>query len=149
MKKIKMVFAVMIAGCFLLSGCSSYLPKGSIYTGVKEPITAGARSVKYSKVDKAEAKTVLGIVATSDFSIATAAKNGGMTRIKYVDWEVESILGIGTYTTTVYGDCPYFQARGKKGSVALVTKPFLYISHTNRVPQAERTGPTPYYLDCK
>lgn len=104
MKKFKALFAVMILGCFVLCGCSSYLPNGSIYTGVKGPITAGAGPVKYSKVGKAEAKTVLGIVATGDCSIATAAKNGGITRIKYVDWEVESILGIGTYTTTVYGD---------------------------------------------
>jgi hypothetical protein len=62
----------------------------------------GAGPVQYSKVGKAEAKTVLGIVATGDCSIATAARNGGITKSTYVDWEVESILGIGTYTTTVY-----------------------------------------------
>ena len=58
-----------------------------------------------SKVGKATATSVLGLVATGDSSIKTAAANGGITKIKYVDYEVENILGIyGKYTTVVYGD---------------------------------------------
>jgi hypothetical protein len=34
-----------------------------------------------------------------------AAKNGGITKIQFVDWEADNILGlIGTYTCTVYGE---------------------------------------------
>jgi len=53
---------------------------------------------------RAIANTILGIVATGDYSIKTAAKNTGITKIKYVDVEVFSVLGCGTYTTIVYGD---------------------------------------------
>ena len=104
MKKITSLLAVLALGCLMLGGCSSYHPNGSIYTAVKGPIASGAGSVKYSKEGRAEAKTFLGLVATGDCSIATAAKNGGIKNIKYVDWQMESILGFGTYTTVVYGD---------------------------------------------
>lgn len=105
MKKLKVFVAVMALSCFVLGGCATYLPFGGIYTGVKGPISAGDGPVKFSKIGKSEAKSILGIVATGDCSIDTAARNGGIKTIKYVDWEVENILGIvGTYTTIVYGD---------------------------------------------
>jgi hypothetical protein len=88
----------------MLGGCSTYQPNGGIVTSVKGPITAAAGSMKYSKTGRAQANTILGIVATGDYSIATAAKNAGITKIKYVDVEVFSVLGCGTYTTIVYGD---------------------------------------------
>ena len=104
MKKVKLIVA-MIALCgFVLGGCATYLPGGSIYTGVQGPIGTAAGNVKYSKVGKASAKSVLGFVAFGDCSIQTAVKNGGIKKIKYIDWDVDNILGIGTYTTTVYGD---------------------------------------------
>jgi hypothetical protein len=32
-------------------------------------------------------------------------KNGGITKIHYIDWDVKNILGIiGTYKVTVYGE---------------------------------------------
>ena len=38
-------------------------------------------------------------------ALTTAAANGGITTIKFVDYEVENILGVyGQYTTVVYGD---------------------------------------------
>jgi len=67
----------MLAGLILLvcSGCATYLPAGSLYTGAKGAIGAGA------------------------------AANGGIKKIKYVDYEVENILGVyGVYKTVVYGD---------------------------------------------
>jgi len=104
MKKLSMLVAVVALSCFVLSGCSTYHPNGGIVTIVKGPVTSAGGPMKYTKVGKAEARTVLGIVATGDYSIATAAKNGNITNIKYVDTDVFSVLGCGTYTTIVYGD---------------------------------------------
>ena len=57
----------------------------------------------YSKVGTAKATSILGMVA--DCSIKTAAANGGIKTIKYVDYDTKNTLGIyGEYTTTVYGD---------------------------------------------
>ncbi|RLC29167.1 MAG: TRL-like protein family [Deltaproteobacteria bacterium] len=105
MKKVKLIIAAIALSSFILGGCASYLPNGFVYTGVKGPIATGPTSVKYTKVGKAEAKSILGLVATGDASIETAARNGGIRNIKFVDWQVENILGIiGHYTTIVYGD---------------------------------------------
>jgi len=104
MKKITAFLAIMALSCLILGGCSTYQPNGGIVTSIKGPITAADGPMKYSKTGRATANTILGIVATGDYSIKTAAQNGNITKIKYVDVEVFSVLGCGTYTTIVYGD---------------------------------------------
>ena len=100
----KLLAIVMLAGV-VFAGCASYQPMGVIYTNVSGAISAGGGPVGYSKVGKAEASSIMGMVATGDASIQTAAKNGNIKTIKYVDYHTESILGVmGKYTTTVYGD---------------------------------------------
>ncbi|MCX8044666.1 MAG: TRL-like family protein [Desulfobacterota bacterium] len=100
----KLIALVLMIG-FLSGACASYLPMGVIYTKVDAPVAAGEGPVKYSKVGKAEAQSILGLVALGDASIQTAARNADIKTIKYVDYHVENILGIiGRYTTTVYGD---------------------------------------------
>ncbi len=103
----RLAIIALLAGVVALvcTGCASYLPAGGIYTGAVGAIGAGSGDVSYSKVGKATSTSILGLVATGDASIKTAAANGGIKRIKYVDYEVENILGIyGQYTTVVYGD---------------------------------------------
>lgn len=97
-----LVFVPLIA--LLASGCASYYPMGAFYTGCKAGVAADD-GTSYSKVGTAESVSVLGLVAVGDASIKTAAANAGITKIKYVDYEVENILGIyGKYKTIVYGD---------------------------------------------
>ncbi len=100
----KACIVILVLG-FLAGGCASYVPRGALFTEVQGPMGAGKASVKCSKVGRAEAQSVLGLVATGDASIQTAARNGGITKIHYVDWHVQNILGIiGRYTTVVYGE---------------------------------------------
>lgn len=88
-----------------MSGCATPYPYGAIYTEIKSPIAAGQGDLTYSKVGTAKSTSILGIVATGDASIKAAATNGGISKIKYVDYDAKNILGIfGEYTTTVYGD---------------------------------------------
>jgi len=90
---------------FCLGGCASYLPFGSFYVGAKGGIGTSTGEVSYTKVGTAEVTSIMGVVAWGDGSITTAVKNGGIKKIKYVDYEVENILGvIGKYKTVVYGD---------------------------------------------
>lgn len=96
---------VMLALTVLLAGCASYWPHGLIYTEVKGPAAVGNDGCNYSKVGKAKATSVLGLVAIGDCSIKAAMQNGNITNIKYVDYDARNILGFyGEYTTTVYGD---------------------------------------------
>ena len=77
---------------------------GLIYTHVKGPFTATSNA-EDTKAASAECQSVLGLVATGDCSIATAAKKGGITRIHHVDLKSKSVLGIfAKFTVTVYGE---------------------------------------------
>ncbi len=96
-------FVLLIS--IVASGCATLYPVGSFYTEVSIPSQIGSGDADYSKVGKATANSYLALIATGDASIETAAKNGGITEIKYVDYSVKNILGIiGEYTTVVYGD---------------------------------------------
>lgn len=96
---------LMIALLPLFIGCATPFPMGVLYTEIKLPLDAESVSGKATKVGTAECKSILGWVATGDCSIDEAVKNGNITKIYYVDWEAENILGIiGKYKTTVYGE---------------------------------------------
>ncbi len=104
MKKISLLVLVLFVAV-ILNGCATPYPLGMIYTEVKAPVGAGDGAIAYSKVGTSKATSVLGLVATGDCSIKTAAANAGIRNIKYVDYDAKNILGIfGEYTTTVYGD---------------------------------------------
>jgi len=102
-KTLKMLTLVVVLS--FVMGCATPVPVGIVYTELKLPIIATANGKKTSKVGVAKCQSILGIVATGDASMATAKKNGGITKVHHVDWEVENILGIiGKYKITVYGE---------------------------------------------
>ncbi|MBN2056566.1 TRL-like family protein [bacterium] len=100
-----LVVAVLLVT--VLSGCMAYSVApvtGFLWTDVKGPMTATS-NMTYSKVGTAQCTSILGLVATGDASIETAAKNGGITKIHHVDFHSTNLLGIfATFTVTVYGD---------------------------------------------
>jgi hypothetical protein len=88
-----------------VSGCATPFPYGVFYTEVKAPVGVAQGDLSYSKVGTAKSTSILGMVATGDASIKAAAANGGISKVKYVDYDAKNILGLfGEYTTTVYGD---------------------------------------------
>jgi hypothetical protein len=99
------LLAAVLVFAFLVAGCASYLPMGYIYMDVKGPAAVGSEGFSYSKVGVAKATSVLGLVATGDCSVKAAMENGKINKVKYVDYQAKSIVGlVGEYTTTVYGD---------------------------------------------
>ena len=102
--RLALLTLLLVFGVFL-GGCATALPAGAFYTEVAFPGAVGDGSLNYSKVGKAMSTSYFALIATGDASIQAAAKNGGITDIKYVDYNVKNILGfIGEYTTTVYGN---------------------------------------------
>lgn len=102
----KVLYAVAIAATVGLSGCAMVASPvfASVYTKVKAPLTATSNTLG-NKVGTAKAKSILGIVALGNSSIAEAAKNGHITKISHVDYEAKNILGFyATYTVYVYGE---------------------------------------------
>ncbi len=106
MKKNIAILAGIFMVTFLLSGCASLYPVGTLYTGVKLPNNMGdGKDVSYTKIGKAQACSILTLIAAGDASLEKAIQNGGIKTVKYVDYHVDNFLGLyGTYTTTAYGD---------------------------------------------
>ena len=106
MKKLarRLTFAIVSIG--FLTGCTAvgHAPVTSLITlNEKGPVAAGSAAGS-SKVGRSEAWGIL-VFATGDASIATAMRNGGITRIHHVDHETSSFLGVyAKYTTIVYGE---------------------------------------------
>jgi len=105
MKKIAALIGIIAISGALLTGCATSYPIGQIYTELKLPVAVTSNGNNSPKIGIAECKSILGLVATGDASIETAKRNGGITKVHHVDWEVENILGIiGEYKVTVYGE---------------------------------------------
>ena len=101
----KLLTGIAILAAVVLTGCATSTPVGSLYTQLKLPVGVTGAKAASTKVGRAECKSILGLVATGDASIDTAAKKAGITVIHHVDWEAENILGIiGTYRCVVYGE---------------------------------------------
>lgn len=96
---------VLVVVCASLTGCASYLPTGALYTEVKAPVSvATSGDLTYTKVGESKAMTIFGLVATGDASLEAAMRNGGIKKVKHVEYSVKNILGFGECKTIVYGD---------------------------------------------
>lgn len=100
----KVLGLIIIAG--FLSSCAfvSTPLTGFIYTDVKGPL-AVTDNTGSSKVGTGKMQSILGIVATGDASIETAAKSAGITKIHHVDYHSTGVIGIiASFTVIVYGE---------------------------------------------
>ena len=89
----------------IAAGCASTYPVGTLYTELKMPVSATANTGNWSKKGTAECVSYLSLFTQGDASIETAKKNGGITKVHHVDWEVKNVLGIiGNYKVIVYGE---------------------------------------------
>jgi hypothetical protein len=101
----RFLFVSAIGAVCILMGCATLIPMGGLYTGTKLPFMATNNSGVSSKTGEAQCISVLNLVAVGDCSIEAAKKNGGITKVNTVDWDVKNILGIyGTYNVIVSGE---------------------------------------------
>jgi len=96
-------------GCGGLQGYGPVRPPmAGLLTQWTAPLSADNQGVdaNASKVGRAEVQQFLGIVSSGDCSIEAAARNGGITTVKYVDYEVFDVLfgAYSTFTIVVHGD---------------------------------------------
>ena len=106
MKRCSTVCVCAAVVVMVLSGCATNRPIGFLYQSVNLPQAIGVDGMAASpKVGISQCKSFLGMIVDGDASIATAMKNGNITKVYYVDWHVENILGlVGTYQCVVYGE---------------------------------------------
>lgn len=105
MKRMRTLCAVAVLAALplALGGCMTVISPaaGAIWMDVKGPVDAGDRVG--SKTGEACATSYAGMVAMGDASIATAAANGGITRIDSVDHHSTNMVVIGKFCTIVRG----------------------------------------------
>lgn len=100
-------FGVALVGCaVLLTGCATNVPMGAAYTKLTLPVTdTGGSSPAVEKIGTAQCVSYCGMVAMGDASIEAAKKNGRITKVHHVDWDVISYAGVySKYKVIVYGE---------------------------------------------
>lgn len=89
------------------SGCAAFIgveQGGFWYRDVTLPLTATQHGPG-SKVGRATATSILGLISTGDAGIEAAKRNGNITRVAHVDYRRTQILGVyATFEVIVYGD---------------------------------------------
>ena len=106
MKKV-CILAAACAVAVTFTGCISapFTPPRGLYTEISAPLSTEGTFDVGAKKGEATAKTILGLVATGDCSIAAAAKNGGLKTIRHIDYKYKNLLGLVQETTVVvYGE---------------------------------------------
>lgn len=111
MKKIVKVSAAIVLTS-ALTGCAGFYSapvvpsSGFLYNEIQAPLSIEPKGTKLgSKVGEASTTSILGVYATGDASVAAAAKAGGITTVRHIDYKMKNVLGItSTFTVVVYGD---------------------------------------------
>ncbi|MDX2024138.1 MAG: TRL domain-containing protein [Deltaproteobacteria bacterium] len=107
--KFSQVLAISLVVGAGVSGCSPIMGKpygaGWAYSDVKFNERTEGQNAVGMKQGQSCASAVLGVVATGDASVATAAKAAGITKVASVDGHNTNILGIySTYCVIVTGE---------------------------------------------
>lgn len=89
--------AVLFSGCARTVGAPG---AGSIVVAGQGPGVVGSATVGV-KNGETSCTSILGLIATGDCSIASAAKNGGIQKISTVDYDVFTLFGLYSKTTTM------------------------------------------------
>lgn len=98
---------VAALGLAAMTGCVSapFVPPMGLVSEVKAPLSTDGNWKAGLKSGKASVKCVLGLYAWGDASITEAARNGGLSRVDYVDYEYTNVIGIWQRATVVvYGE---------------------------------------------
>jgi hypothetical protein len=97
---------VLMAGCAGVYSAPVVPPGGSIYSNIGAPMDTDANATTPgTKTGMASSESLLGMVAWGDCSAATAAANGGLSKINHLDYEFMNVLGIySKFTTRAHGE---------------------------------------------
>lgn len=105
----KRMSAIVLAAflSFGVAGCLSapFQPPSGLISVTTAPLSTEGNWDVGSKKGEASSFSVLGLYASGDCSIATAARNGGLTKIGHVDYKYDNVIGIWQKATViVYGE---------------------------------------------
>jgi hypothetical protein len=98
--------AVCVSAVALMTGCLSPMGLQTALIGDVGLPGMATDNVSGRKIGYAKARNIFGIIADGDCSIHAAAKNGGITKISTVDYQVKNVLwgAFAECTTIVTGE---------------------------------------------
>ena len=94
-----LVATALLGGCVFVPGDVGY----AAFNTTKRSGYTMENSGVATKRGKACAKNILGLVGSGDSSIEAAKKDGGITKVLSVDYDIETYLLFGTVCTIVNG----------------------------------------------
>jgi len=104
----RMISVVAVAlSCASLVGCvmAPFQPPGGLVAVTKAPLSTDGNWKAGLKSGSSTARSCLGLYAWGDCSITAAAKNGGLKRVDYLDYDYLNVIGIWQeVTVTAYGE---------------------------------------------
>jgi len=99
----KIIFGLLALSIFASCSTVNTPNSGMLYTQATASNEVNFTKLQSNKQGEACTEGILGVV-TGDSTVATAAKNGGITKVSHVDHKVKNVLGLYTqYCTVVYG----------------------------------------------
>ena len=102
-----LVLSTLLGGAFLLSGCVIPMKGHSIAPIILDHIESDPivdNSVTSAKQGQSQSRGVV-FFTSGDASIGAAMRNGGISKVHHVDYNVKNILYLyNETTTTVYGE---------------------------------------------
>ena len=95
------LLAIGVAGCL----SAPFQPPGGVVSVTTAPLSTEGNWDVGTKSGKSSSFSVLGLYASGDCSIATAARNGWLKKIGHVDYAYVNVIGIWQKATViVYGE---------------------------------------------
>ncbi len=97
----KIASTVVLSSVVFLGGCAMQPTHATVYSNATSPYMVTSAEAGSKVGESGTCKNLLGIIATGDCSIATAAKNGGIKTVSTVDWKGTNVLGLWSTGKTV------------------------------------------------
>lgn len=104
--KSALTIAALLSFAFIVSGCATSGSSPNGWALIKEEKIPAfvTDNAKANKLGRACATNILSIYASGDASIEAAKKEGGITKVAYVDYEMENYVVYGKVCTVVRGE---------------------------------------------
>ncbi len=107
LSKERFVLLLILGSLLVLGACTPVASPvtGAFYTNVKHGTNVGDGQLDALRSGEACATAILGLVALGDASIEAARKNGGITKIAFVDHRSKNIwFFYAEFCTIVWGE---------------------------------------------
>ncbi len=113
-----LTFLLLLIGCSILkSPKAPVVPPVGVFTAISSPYSGDLNKSIGFKTGEAQCTCILSLFSFGDCSVDTAARNGNLTMVDYIDYEYTNVLGIiSIFRTKAYGSASMPKSQHKVSS---------------------------------